>query len=131
MPAPNSQFPNTAYSLFTGVFGGTPAAAQGIISAQALPLKSCLNISHVQGRLEGLEILFHKEDLLTLMRGLPVMPWLTPHPDVGSLEKIRERTTHSQRTKGNKYPVQNWRLAYRKGPIKSKLVLTPPLSLGA
>ncbi|KAF5828274.1 hypothetical protein DUNSADRAFT_17868 [Dunaliella salina] len=36
----------------------------------------------MQGRLEGLEILFRKEDLSTLMRGLPVMPWLTPHPDI-------------------------------------------------
>uniref|UniRef100_A0A7S3QQ20 Uncharacterized protein n=1 Tax=Dunaliella tertiolecta TaxID=3047 RepID=A0A7S3QQ20_DUNTE len=66
----------------SGVFGGTPAAAQGIIS----------------GRLEGLEILFHKEDLLTLMRGLPVMPWLTPHPDIYDKGQVFIKNTATKRS---------------------------------
>ncbi len=88
---------STHRSYNAGVFGGAPSAAQGIISASGIaetPVAEggrlalvCILHSFrawLQGRLEGLELLFNKNELRTLMRGIPSLSWLIPHPAVSS-----------------------------------------------
>ena len=48
------------------MYGGAPSAVLTVLS----------------GRFQGLEILFNQSGLKTLMRSIPSLSWLFPHPEV-------------------------------------------------